>query len=77
MQYRSHRDALPQVVAFLQQHNLSECVKVCGVPRHRPDTREQWEAWSQHWPLTWKPPARAPGTARHAGALEPIGSCLL
>lgn len=51
-------DCLPDNLAQLvQTHELQPTL--VGVPAHAPHTRDQWQAWSQVWPITWKIPDQA------------------
>lgn len=48
-------DALPPSISSVIAHHSLHLENV-GVPKHAPATRPQWEAWGQHWPLTWRAP---------------------
>lgn len=41
------------VQEFLEKHDLEVVVR--QVPRVAPTTRELWNDWKVHWPITWRP----------------------
>lgn len=52
---RATDQVFPESIASVILKNALE-VETTGVPRYAPATRAQWEAWGQHWPLTWRAP---------------------
>eukprot|EP00210_Caulerpa_lentillifera_P005885 g5627.t2 len=51
-------DRLPdQLEEFVKTRNLEIYKK--HVPRHPPLTRELWNEWKVHWPITWRPMAES------------------